>query len=149
MENNCVFINSSFCFSASEHCLLPHLQFLQELCGSSTLQNDLSPFGLPGHRCGDGGTSQNCQELGIFSSSFILYTLLFVKYTVYICHFCLFQLQGTILQYVKTLIEVMPKICRLPRHEYGSPGETKHSLQSANKTFSFFIITLTCFLMYF
>ncbi|XP_031647228.1 cytoplasmic FMR1-interacting protein 2-like [Oncorhynchus kisutch] len=32
------------------------------------------------------------------------------------------SLQGTILQYVKTLIEVMPKICRLPRHEYGSPG---------------------------
>ncbi|XP_037117473.1 cytoplasmic FMR1-interacting protein 2 isoform X1 [Syngnathus acus] len=31
-------------------------------------------------------------------------------------------LQGTVLQYVKTLIEVMPKICRLPRHEYGSPG---------------------------
>lgn len=35
----------------------------------------------------------------------------------------LLQLQGTILQYVKTLIEVMPKICRLPRHEYGSPGK--------------------------
>jgi len=33
------------------------------------------------------------------------------------------QLQGTILQYVRTLMEVMPKICRLPRHEYGSPGE--------------------------
>lgn len=33
------------------------------------------------------------------------------------------QLQGTILQYVKTLMEVMPKVCRLPRHEYGSPGE--------------------------
>ncbi|XP_061416074.1 cytoplasmic FMR1-interacting protein 2 isoform X1 [Lethenteron reissneri] len=31
-------------------------------------------------------------------------------------------LQGTILQYVKTLMEVMPTICRLPRHEYGSPG---------------------------
>ncbi|CAN0347133.1 unnamed protein product [Lampetra fluviatilis] len=31
-------------------------------------------------------------------------------------------LQGTILQYVKTLMEVMPKICRLPRYEYGSPG---------------------------
>ncbi|XP_068449000.1 cytoplasmic FMR1-interacting protein 1 homolog isoform X2 [Clinocottus analis] len=31
-------------------------------------------------------------------------------------------LQGTIMQYVKTLMEVMPKICRLPRHEYGSPG---------------------------
>lgn len=36
---------------------------------------------------------------------------------------CLLQLQGTILQYVKTLMEVMPKVCRLPRHEYGSPGE--------------------------
>ena len=33
------------------------------------------------------------------------------------------QLQGTILLYVKTLMEVMPKVCRLPRHEYGSPGE--------------------------
>lgn len=32
------------------------------------------------------------------------------------------QLQGTIMQYVKTLMEVMPKICRLPRYEYGSPG---------------------------
>ncbi|KAF7253790.1 Cytoplasmic FMR1-interacting protein 1 [Varanus komodoensis] len=32
-------------------------------------------------------------------------------------------LQGTILQYVKTLMEVMPKICRLPRHEYGSPEQ--------------------------
>ena len=32
------------------------------------------------------------------------------------------QLQGTIMQYVRTLMEVMPKICRLPRHEYGSPG---------------------------
>lgn len=40
---------------------------------------------------------------------------------------CLFsataQLQGTIMQYVRTLMEVMPKICRLPRHEYGSPGK--------------------------
>lgn len=27
------------------------------------------------------------------------------------------------MQYVKTLMEVMPKICRLPRHEYGSPGK--------------------------
>ncbi|MEQ2183679.1 Cytoplasmic FMR1-interacting protein 2 [Goodea atripinnis] len=34
----------------------------------------------------------------------------------------LYGSKGTILQYVKTLIEVMPKICRLPRHEYGSPG---------------------------
>lgn len=38
------------------------------------------------------------------------------------CSALLSQLQGTIMQYVKTLMEVMPKICRLPRHEYGSPG---------------------------
>uniref|UniRef100_A0A8C3U4C8 Cytoplasmic FMR1 interacting protein 1 n=1 Tax=Catharus ustulatus TaxID=91951 RepID=A0A8C3U4C8_CATUS len=38
-------------------------------------------------------------------------------------------LQGTILQYVKTLMEVMPKICRLPRHEYGSPGYFSLSLE--------------------
>ncbi|XP_070552583.1 cytoplasmic FMR1-interacting protein 2-like isoform X2 [Ptychodera flava] len=31
-------------------------------------------------------------------------------------------LQGTILQYVKTLMEVMPKTCKLPKYEYGSPG---------------------------
>ncbi|XP_006821526.2 cytoplasmic FMR1-interacting protein 2-like [Saccoglossus kowalevskii] len=31
-------------------------------------------------------------------------------------------LQGTILQYVKTLMEVMPKVCKLPKYEYGSPG---------------------------
>ncbi|KAG7260100.1 hypothetical protein CRUP_010158 [Coryphaenoides rupestris] len=47
---------------------------------------------LPRHRRGDGGAAEDRQE------------------------------PGTILQYVKTLIEVMPKICRLPRHEYGSPG---------------------------
>ena len=41
------------------------------------------------------------------------------------------QLQGTILQYVKTLMEVMPKICRLPRHEYGSPGECGRPLKGA------------------
>uniref|UniRef100_A0A671RLW0 Cytoplasmic FMR1-interacting protein 1 homolog n=1 Tax=Sinocyclocheilus anshuiensis TaxID=1608454 RepID=A0A671RLW0_9TELE len=37
-------------------------------------------------------------------------------------------LQGTILQYVKTLMEVMPKICRLPRHEYGSLREVGNAL---------------------
>ncbi len=43
------------------------------------------------------------------------------------------QLQGTILQYVKTLIEVMPKICRLPRHEYGSPGELAAPTVTVNR----------------
>ncbi|OQR79720.1 cytoplasmic FMR1-interacting protein-like [Tropilaelaps mercedesae] len=31
-------------------------------------------------------------------------------------------IQGTILQYAKTLRNVMPKVCRLPRYDYGSPG---------------------------
>jgi len=31
-------------------------------------------------------------------------------------------LQGTILQYVKTLLDVMPQVCKLPRFDYGSPG---------------------------
>ena len=31
-------------------------------------------------------------------------------------------MQGTIKDYVKTLLQVMPKICKLPRYDYGSPG---------------------------
>jgi len=31
-------------------------------------------------------------------------------------------LQGTILQYVSTLLDVMPPVCKLPRFDYGSPG---------------------------
>ncbi|KAG1699375.1 Cytoplasmic FMR1-interacting protein [Nymphon striatum] len=31
-------------------------------------------------------------------------------------------LQGTILQYTKILMKVMPKSCKLPRYDYGSPG---------------------------
>lgn len=58
----------------------------------------------------------------------LLFSFLFVpSLPLACCELSIFsvtlQLQGTILQYVKTLIEVMPKICRLPRHEYGSPGE--------------------------
>lgn len=61
-------------------------------------------------------------------SSQLLFSFLFVpSLPLACCELSIFsvtlQLQGTILQYVKTLIEVMPKICRLPRHEYGSPGE--------------------------
>jgi len=31
-------------------------------------------------------------------------------------------LQGTIAQYVKTLMTVMPKVCKLPLYDYGSTG---------------------------
>ena len=30
--------------------------------------------------------------------------------------------QGNILQFTKTLMEAMPKQCKLPRYDYGSPG---------------------------
>ncbi len=30
--------------------------------------------------------------------------------------------QGNILNYTKTLLEAMPKQCKLPRYDYGSPG---------------------------
>ncbi|KAJ8936438.1 hypothetical protein NQ318_015584 [Aromia moschata] len=31
-------------------------------------------------------------------------------------------IQGSLLQFTKTLMEAMPKICKLPRYDYGSPG---------------------------
>lgn len=31
--------------------------------------------------------------------------------------------QGNLLQFTKTLMEAMPKICKLPRYDYGSPGK--------------------------
>jgi len=37
--------------------------------------------------------------------------------------FCLcVQLQGTVMEYVRTLMRVMPKSCKLLRYDYGSPG---------------------------
>lgn len=32
------------------------------------------------------------------------------------------QLKGTLMDYVKTLMTVMPNVCRLLRYDYGSPG---------------------------
>ena len=32
------------------------------------------------------------------------------------------QLKGTTLEYMKTLMKVMPDICKLQRYDYGSPG---------------------------
>lgn len=31
-------------------------------------------------------------------------------------------IQGNLLQFTKTLMEAMPKHCKLPRYDYGSPG---------------------------
>lgn len=31
-------------------------------------------------------------------------------------------IQGNLLQFTKTLMEAMPKLCKLPRYDYGSPG---------------------------
>ena len=31
--------------------------------------------------------------------------------------------QGNLLQFTKTLMEAMPKLCKLPRYDYGSPGQ--------------------------
>lgn len=33
--------------------------------------------------------------------------------------------QGNLLQFTKTLMEAMPKICKLPRYDYGSPGKSR------------------------
>ena len=32
--------------------------------------------------------------------------------------------QGNLLQFTKTLMEAMPKLCKLPRYDYGSPGKS-------------------------
>lgn len=32
-------------------------------------------------------------------------------------------IQGNLLQFTKTLMEAMPKLCKLPRYDYGSPGK--------------------------
>ncbi|NXC17566.1 CYFP1 protein, partial [Corythaeola cristata] len=55
-----------------------------------------------------------CRLLGYQGIAVVMEELLKVLTCSHIFFF--FLLQGTILQYVKTLMEVMPKICRLPRH---------------------------------
>lgn len=37
-------------------------------------------------------------------------------------------IQGNILQFTKTLMDAMPKVCKLPRYDYGSPGTIKIAL---------------------
>lgn len=32
-------------------------------------------------------------------------------------------IQGNLLQFTKTLMDAMPRICKLPRYDYGSPGK--------------------------
>ena len=36
-------------------------------------------------------------------------------------------IQGNLLQFTKTLTDVMPKVCKLPRYEYGSPGNCTYN----------------------
>lgn len=54
-------------------------------------------------------------------------------------------IQGTLLQFTKTLMEAMPKICKLPRYDYGSPG-IKSNIKSKNQ---FFIICIVGVLGYY
>lgn len=46
-----------YLFSASEHCLLPHIQLLQKLCWPASLQDHLPSPRLPRHCCSDGGAA--------------------------------------------------------------------------------------------
>lgn len=46
-----------YLLSASEHCLLPHIQLLQKLCGPASLQDHLPSPWLPRHCCSDGGAA--------------------------------------------------------------------------------------------
>lgn len=48
-------------------------------------------------------------------------------------------IQGTILQFTKTLMEAMPKTCKLPRYDYGSPGISGNYLIYINNIFLFAI----------
>lgn len=41
-------------------------------------------------------------------------------------------LQGTLMDYIKTLMTAMPKTCKLPRYDYGSPGVLNYYLAQLN-----------------
>uniref|UniRef100_A0A672H944 Cytoplasmic FMR1-interacting protein n=1 Tax=Salarias fasciatus TaxID=181472 RepID=A0A672H944_SALFA len=86
----------------------------QYLYGSKTLNLAYSSiFGSYRNFLGPPHIKVMCRLLGYQGIAVVMEELLKVVKSL---------LQGTIMQYVKTLMEVMPKICRLPRHEYGSPG---------------------------
>lgn len=36
-------------------------------------------------------------------------------------------IQGNLLQFTKILMDAMPKVCKLPRYDYGSPGDSRDS----------------------
>uniref|UniRef100_A0A6Q2XGR1 Cytoplasmic FMR1-interacting protein n=1 Tax=Esox lucius TaxID=8010 RepID=A0A6Q2XGR1_ESOLU len=86
----------------------------QYLYGSKTLNLAYSSiYGFYRNFVGPPHIKAMCRLLGYQGIAVVMEELLKVVKSL---------LQGTIMQYVKTLMEVMPKICRLPRHEYGSPG---------------------------
>lgn len=37
-------------------------------------------------------------------------------------------IQGNLLQFTKILMDAMPKVCKLPRYDYGSPGKNIQSI---------------------
>uniref|UniRef100_A0AAX7TJZ8 Cytoplasmic FMR1-interacting protein n=1 Tax=Astatotilapia calliptera TaxID=8154 RepID=A0AAX7TJZ8_ASTCA len=89
----------------------------QYLYGSKTLNLAYSStFGSYRNFLGPPHIKVMCRLLGYQGIAVVMEELLKVVKSL---------LQGTIMQYVKTLMEVMPKICRLPRYEYGSPGMSK------------------------
>uniref|UniRef100_A0A3P8R0P1 Cytoplasmic FMR1-interacting protein n=1 Tax=Astatotilapia calliptera TaxID=8154 RepID=A0A3P8R0P1_ASTCA len=91
----------------------------QYLYGSKTLNLAYSStFGSYRNFLGPPHIKVMCRLLGYQGIAVVMEELLKVVKSL---------LQGTIMQYVKTLMEVMPKICRLPRYEYGSPGMSKCS----------------------
>uniref|UniRef100_A0A668RW21 Cytoplasmic FMR1 interacting protein 1 n=1 Tax=Oreochromis aureus TaxID=47969 RepID=A0A668RW21_OREAU len=97
----------------------------QYLYGSKTLNLAYSStFGSYRNFLGPPHIKVMCRLLGYQGIAVVMEELLKVVKSL---------LQGTIMQYVKTLMEVMPKICRLPRYEYGSPG-----ICSADVFMSFF-----------
>ena len=46
--------------------------------------------------------------------------------------------QGNILNFTKTLMEAMPKQCKLPRYDYGSPGKSSFPLRTTTLKAVFF-----------
>lgn len=48
--------------------------------------------------------------------------------------------QGNLLQFTKTLMEAMPKICKLPRYDYGSPGKSTNISLSHTHTTKYFLV---------
>ncbi len=68
--------------------------------------------------------NSNLQNVGILRPAVTTHFMHFVcQYCIFRC--CVLQLQGALMIYVRTLTRVMPKVCKLLRYDYGSPGELR------------------------